>query len=323
MKARPTPAVQAERPAAAKAAAKPEAERQWMGDRAPLLMDIDRDSVPDVIGRTSTKSWHESVRIAAVSGASGKLLWESEVIEERLHHTPSRLVLDGELVLIVENHTLRAFAVADGKSRWSAKLDERISKLCAGDDSVVLAMGADDALRSVQRADGAVVPNAPGRKGCKALPTDEAFRPHTSWADGALGRKHGLSSPDRFASPLGPVFAGSRATGTPIAMLAAFDAKGGLRWKAPVSPDPLDSDQRSPDDVVIGDREVCCTYSQGLSKRKDHLACFALEDGRRLWDLEQEPAPGRLRVIGRTLLGSTSRQLLMFDLESGKLRWAF
>jgi outer membrane protein assembly factor BamB len=323
MKARQATAVQPESPAAVKAATKPGPKRQWIGDRAPLTVDIDRDSVPDVIGRTGTETWQAEVRIVAVSGASGKLLWESEVIAERAHHTAPRLVIDGELILIVENHTLRAFAVADGKSRWSAKLDERISKLCAGDDSVVLAMGADDALRSVQRADGAVVPNAPGRKGCKELSTDESRGTNTSWADGALGRKHGLSSPDRFTTPMGPVFAGSRSTGTPIAMLAAFDAKGGLRWKAPVSPDPLDSNQRTPGDVVIGDREVCCTYSQGLSKRKEHLACFALEDGRRLWDLEQEYSPNHLRVIGRTLLGTTSRQLMMFELESGKLRWAF
>lgn len=326
MKARPTPTVQPERPMAAQAAqapTQPGAERQWVGDRAPFTVDIDRDSVPDVIGRTGTKPWLAAIRIAAVSGASGKLLWESEDIAERSHHTSGRLVLDGDLVLVIENHTLRAFAVADGKPRWSAKLDERISKLCAGGDGVVLAMGADNAIRSVQRADGAVVPSAPGRKGCKELPTDADRSTYTSWGDGTIARKHGIASPDRFATPLGPVFAGARATGTPIAMLAAFDAKGGLRWKAPVSTDPLDSDQRSPDNVVIGDREVCCSYSQGLSKRKWHFACFALEDGRRLWDLEQESYLRHVRLIGRTLLGSTNDQLLMFELESGKLRWAF
>ncbi len=307
--------------AVAAAAPDPLPGRGWIEDHGVLVVDVDGDAVLDVIGRNAEES-RDAVRITALDGATGRPRWRSEVVANAGSYSTGRLVLAGDAVLLVDNHTLRAFEVATGATRWSAKLDERIASMCAGGDGAVLAVGADGAARSVRLSDGAVVGKERRPRSCGELPTDEQRRSYPRW-DWSLARKAGLKGPDGYLAPGGTILGGARATGTPIATLAAFDARGKLRWKTAVSPEPLESDDRYPSNVVVGEREVCCTYSQGLASRTWHAACFALEDGRRIWDLEHGTPLRGLRILGRSLLASSYRTIMLLDLESGARRWQF
>ena len=81
--------------------------------------------------------------------------------------------------------------------------------------------------------------------------------------------------------------------------------------------DPLGA-EGAPRQVVVGDREVCMIYYS----TEYRLACFAMADGKRLWDQASPAFANGLTMVGRSLVLSTSRDLRVIDLETGAPRWA-
>ena len=87
---------------------------------------------------------------------------------------------------------------ATGAARWSVKLDEQITRLCAGGPDRVLAIGRDERARVVRRSDGAVVAQEPAPKACQALETDrKQGTPPTRKHDLKLGGDAGADVDDR------------------------------------------------------------------------------------------------------------------------------
>jgi outer membrane protein assembly factor BamB len=222
---------------------------------------------------------------------------------------------------------VRAFGVADGKPRWSAKLDERVKQFCDAGE-LVIAVGADDVRRPIQLADGtlhAPLPAEREKPACKRLAADKPD--HSSWWESReVAEKTGLSGSRHklLDAPGGRVLAGTRNKGTAVPTLVALDAAGKERWRVDVPLDPLGSQAREPGQVAAGDTAVCAVYHvESITKPLD-ATCFALADGRRLWNQRiASHYASALVVTNGLLLISTYANLEARDLETGAVRWQF
>lgn len=304
----------------------PAPKREWNTSHGILVAKLDGDEVPEIIGRASHEG-KQDVHLIALDGATGRVRWESEVISTSSSGSRAQLWLAGDLLLLVEHHTVRAYETASGRAKWSVKLDEHVQSVCDGGADAVLAVGADGDARRVRRSNGQVIETVAQKKPCAPLPDDA--RVNRSQYEGDLGRKYGMQSARSYRHGAreaagigaGKIIVGGRSTGTPVATVAAVDAKGGLRWKTTVSPVPLESPDQYPSSVAIGEQEVCMPYTQGLHQEAWHATCFALADGKRTFDVENKSRFGDLLVVGRGLLAVTGGELVMFELETGARRW--
>ena len=118
---------------------------------------------------------------------------------------------------------------------------------------------------------------------------------------------------------------GTRAQGTRVAMLVGLDDAGdAARWKIAVAQDPLAAVEREPIAVAVADLEVCAAYYGSSIVKPARLACFALADGARLWDLELEDRSLRgVRALGGLLVALSFGAVHAYDLETGAARWRF
>jgi outer membrane protein assembly factor BamB len=303
----------------------------WQGTDSVLVADVDGDGTPELIGRGRQVHAGDVVMLLALDLATGTPKWTSEVLGTYSETYRGALALSGDLILF-SNDTgeIQTFNVADGKRRWRAQLDERAEQFCAGDATTVIAVGKDDVLRPLARADGAAGPTrtAPGKgkspwdkpPPCEVLPSDDttAFERHTKAARGHGGEAHGINVSSRFALPDGgTLLSGARAEGTRVTTLVALDAKGNQSWRTTAAVDAL-SAEGAARYVVLGEREVCILYYA----RDSRVGCFGLADGKRLWDVEAPSFFEGLIVIGRTLVMTTHRNLQVMELDTGTVRWS-
>ncbi|HLL22189.1 MAG TPA: PQQ-binding-like beta-propeller repeat protein [Kofleriaceae bacterium] len=301
----------------------------WQGTDSVLVADVNGDGTPELIGRGRRVNAGDQVMLVALDLATGTHVWQSAPIGTYMDTYRGTLVRAGDTLLLAGyTGELRAFALATGKPLWSVKLDERIAYFCEGaDTATVLAVGADDVIRTVKRADGSITEkrDAPekqhGDTPCARLPDDKvtAFDiSKAAWRDrGQLGKKLGIWIDAVVSGPGGRVASGSRAKGTHVTTLVSLDRNDQERWRATATPDGLGAEGAARV-VVVGEREVCIVY-YGKEYR---TACFAMADGQRLWD---EPAPSffeNLLIIGRSLV-VTANELRVHDLDTGKVRWRY
>ncbi len=326
-------APRAERPTPAPTPPRP----SWQGTYPPILVDVTGDGVRDLVGRSRLVVPEDVSRVIAIDGATGKLRWQGPSLGTYIDSYQGVVAVAGDLVLFASPRgEVRALAAATGAQRWAVRLDERTERFCDGGDAVI-AVGVDGVARPLRRADGSAAPAAepaapparparraskPTRPACTAVPSDHDRRGAWS-ADWSLGDRHGMGSPVLAAGPAGRVLGGTRRTGSQVPMLAALDGKTGTRWKILVPEDPLAASQRPPEHVVVGDDSVCASYATEGAQGAAHLACFAMADGRRLWD----------RVVGASMPSSVQRgdgglvvvgaKVEVLDLATGAVRWTY
>ncbi|MDQ3366185.1 MAG: PQQ-binding-like beta-propeller repeat protein, partial [Myxococcota bacterium] len=143
----------AARPAVSRPTAQVRPPSSWLGTDSAILVDLDRDGTLDIIGR-ARQSNPDSITILAVNGATAARLWESASLGGYSDVYRQPLVLAGDLLVFASQRgELRAFSTADGSARWTAQLDERVERLCGGDE-LVIAIGADGVARAVGRQHG-------------------------------------------------------------------------------------------------------------------------------------------------------------------------
>ena len=303
----------------------------WQGTDNVLVADVNGDGTPELIGRGRRVNAGDIVMLLALDLATGKPRWTSEPLGTYSDTHIGTLALAGNLLLYAsEVGEVRAFAVATGKQGWTTKLDERVKYFCPGDDAATVnAIGADDVIRPINRADGAVgtkrnVPKQRNPRGdaCERLPSDglTAFEAaHQSFDDTRhLGKKLDLYIDALVTGPGGRVLSGSRAKGTHVTTLIGLDDDDDERWRATATPDGLGA-EGPPRTVVVGEQEVCIVY-YGKAYR---TACFAMADGKRRWDAETPSFFEGLLIIGRTLVVTGSGELRVHDLDTGAVRWRF
>lgn len=318
----------------------------WQGTDNVLVADVDGDGTPELVGRGRRVNAGDVIMLLALDLATGKIVYTGDVMGTYGDTYTGDLSLDGDQILYAAGETgeVRAYALATGRLRWKTSLDERTKHFCAGDDPAhVNAIGADDVIRPLARADGSVGTkrDAPKRRGradaCPRLPTDEVtpFETQKTYfeRDGALDKQLGVYLDTVVVGPNGDrVVSGSREKGTHVTTIVALDpiaeparrtdldairAPGTERWRATAAPDGLGADG-APRTMVVGAREVCIVYYQ----KTYMLACWALADGKRLFEAEAPSFFEGLVIVGRTLV-VTGTELRAFDLDTGRVRWRF
>lgn len=313
--------------AATAAARGPDDGLSWQGTDGVLIAGV--NGTPELIGRGRRVNAGDQITLIALDLATGTKKWESPPLGTYTDTYRGLLALAGDKVVHVsEKAQMRAFNVKDGTPAWTATLDERVKAFCTGDTPETFrALGNDDKLRPVTIADGTVGPATPiakkrawpERPACTELQTDDVtpFEMGKTSGSHATGVKLGLDIDVFVTGPGGTVVSGARSTGTRVTTLVALNEKGDEKWRATGAPDALGSEGAARH-VVVGETATCFVY-YGSQYR---LACLAMADGKRLWDVEAPSFFEGLYIVGTSLVMTTHRQLEVRDLATGAIRWS-
>ena len=298
----------------------------WQGTDNVLVADADGNGAPELIGRGRRVNAGDIINLMSVDLATGKTRWIGDELGTYGDSYRGVLVLDGDHIYFSHRGELRAYTATAGKLLWKMQLDENVKYFCAGDDaSTVNAIGADDVIRPFKRADGALLAKRDAPKAnshqdiCPRLPNDEVAPFEQQKAafenDGKLNKKLDIWVDVVVRGPGGRVVGASRAKGTHITMLVALDENDNERWRQTASPDGLGA-EGAPRKIVVGDQETCIIYYG----KTYTTACFAMADGKRVWDAETPPFFEGLLIVGRSLI-VTGNEIRVHDLDTGRLRW--
>ena len=308
---------------------------EWQGTDGAIVL-----ASGDILGRSRRVRQADEVRAILLDGASGTPRWESAPLGTYSDTYQGKLALAGDLIVFASPRAeVRALALADGKERWRTQLDERVAQLCDGGTDVIIVVATDDVARPLLRATGKPAgtlagaleldPKPPKKpkpkpKACTRLPTDGSDDTTASSSNYDLGRKLDLSINRVLPLPDGRLVSGQREKGTRVPTLVSLDAKQHVRWKIDVPIDPLGSQERAPEALALGEHEACAAYYAKNITEPPHLACFALTDGHRTWDVVAgDRSISMLRVVAGGLLVGSTGTLELRELATGTPRWTF
>lgn len=261
----------------------------WVGISAPLFADTDGDGVSDVLGRVRNVQDGDKVKLVSISGATGKRLWESEVLGTYSDTIPSRTSVVGDVILFANGTgALSGFELGTGAKRFAVTLPDRAERYCRRGEGAVAIVAADGTWHEVTLADGAAR-KIRRESRCDQLVRDERedVDPAVSVASPRRSSQAGMRLDRELRRGRGQAVAvGSRSPGTAVPMVAGLDAKRRVTWKAEL-PDgrPLEASQGTGLWTVTG-RLACGTYQRTGASSSNHVTCFGLADGKRAWDVD-------------------------------------
>jgi outer membrane protein assembly factor BamB len=296
-----------------------------------LIGDVEGDGVDDVIGLISY-SREPSQYLAAFSGKDGHRLWESS---QAADDTTKLALTVATIVRGDAAGTVYAYALSTGAERWHRPAGERVKQLCTGESpDEILLETADQHWLHVPLQSGLMTPLADrghqppdrDRDRVAAPRCDPLQRADFGAINGATvlpdppPKVDGMSIRHVLARGDGPRIAvGYRSPGTPVPMLAAFDAAGQVTWRIDVpASDMLRAHWSNDDLVTLTDGAVLLVYETNTAQ--PILVAIDRATGRRQW----ETAPKKVnRMIGiavsRTAVALSGSGLLqVFDVEHGR-----
>jgi outer membrane protein assembly factor BamB len=302
---------------------------RWVGLRPPLLIAVDGDEIADVIGLVRHVHDGDRAHVTAMSGATGKPLWQSARLGTYSDTVQSRLAVSGDAVLFAgDTGQLIALNLRDGAERFKASLPDKPLRLCRVGSAAVAIETADKRWHEVALADGAVRRAQARPPRCDRLTDDErgevdpavsVDRSPRRWKQPGMHVNRELR---RGSGPL--IGTGWRRPGSAVPMVARLDARGRATWKVEV-PDgnPLEARHGSGGLWTVTDRVVCATYERTGAGTRVHLTCFDLERGTRAWDLA---IPGERTTVLTSLVASGDRLYLsgwglLLGIDAASGRW--
>ncbi len=257
----------------------------WEGAHGAILLDLNGDGTPDIIGRVRYMPGDDSVHAAAFDGATGRELWESPSLGDYVGTLTGTLAATPtSLFFASDGGWITAFDMTNGAKRWRVSVPERVKSLCAADDLVGVRL-ADGSYASFRTSDGAAMSRVLSGTNCGDLPTDSAARASDTEPkrDAHLD---GMNATMREAIPSGPIAVlGTRSPGTPVPMVAALYEDASKNWKSNVAAiDPLLSRETIPEAGLAATKQGIFTlYSPTSDTQELHLVGFDLV-GHRLFD---------------------------------------
>jgi outer membrane protein assembly factor BamB len=156
---------------------------------------------------------------------------------------------------------------------------------------------------------------------CTRLPDDgrteyEDMREQGTTHD--VGKKLALYVEGYVAVPGGGRILGAqREQGTHVTTLVALDDHDNERWRIVPSSNPLGADG-TPRHLTAGPAHVCADWSDSSGER---IGCFALADGKKLWEMPAVSFLDGLAMAGNSLILVANDGVGVYDAETGKLRW--
>jgi hypothetical protein len=330
-------------------------KRLWMS-QGTIAVDVTGDGVADAVGRVQPIGG-ETMRLAAIDGAGGDLLWERELGSAK-EGNEGWVTLAGDTVLFAGSRgAVRAFASRDGSPRWDTPVGEQIDAACAGGEGAILLRTKDERwhrldLASGQRSDGAA-PEA-----CEALPNDRGkwqhpeaygyypgFRGRYDWSDDVPTPRQLEGMKVDESADLGDerwIALGHKQPGTRVPMIARFRVEGydpgAATWKSmnsrdkeaiafPVlwqhtvpAGDPLAAEEGDPELIAVAGDRVLVAYE--MDDGPPRVTVFALEGGERLFDvaLEEQRIHNlvSLSAAGDRIFINNANRLIALEAATGK-----
>jgi hypothetical protein len=269
---------------------------RWEG-HAAILVDVNGDRTPDVVGRVRYVLGGGYAAIAAFDGATGAKLWESDA----LGTNEGALGLADDVLLFASGSgELRGYGVHDGKRRFAGSLPEKATEFCRGDrGGEVRVRLADQRTTIVRLSDGqasaptAAQAHSPRGKerdaeGCTRL-VDDGKAGDVGYELRSAGSRdpavEGMSVRTVLQRPGGPkVLLGTRDRGTSVPMIAAAFEDTSRNWKSDLpGSKPLEASTSAPEVGAVTQNRAFTEYGWSDIMRPHSLVCFDLA-GHRQWE---------------------------------------
>ncbi len=315
-------------------------DMQWEGVHGAILVDVNGDHVPDLVGRVRYVLGGDHVSIAAFDGTDGSKLWETDALGSYTATYQGALGLaDDTLLFATTNGELRAFAVRDGKKRWTSSLPEKLSAYCKADRSGEVRIRlADQRLTQVRLTDGqaaAVAAPAPsshpshGREkeseSCARLPSDDGKAGNPDCELRTSGSfdvvVEGMTVRAELQRPGGPkVVLGTREKGTSVPMIAAVFDDRSRDWKSDLAGTrPLDTGPFAPELGTLTTSRAFTEYGFTDISKPHAIVCFDL-GGHRQWEtaLPIKSPLGSIQATDQRVFVSQWGRISAYDASSGK-----
>ncbi len=259
----------------------------------PMLVDVDRDGVLDVVGLSQHLG--KSRWIGAHHGITGKELWRTDDLPESVEHHEARRALIGRYFVSVDSvAVVRTFSVDSGALQWKKRISDRARAICGGSGFVRIE-SVDDAVTTLALDDGIPVVGLDASS-CRA-DYDSLGKTTPEWqtVDWSEFDDHDL--PDRRVAPgmvgygaLIPsqgkrvIWLGMRDPGSPVPMVSLLE-DGVPRWTQVVpAGDPLEAQNSGIHRAAVSGERVFIPYAMRAAEANVRATCLRLTDGKRLWD---------------------------------------
>jgi outer membrane protein assembly factor BamB len=323
---------------------------QWISSKQPMLIDLTRDGVADLIGWVRFQHTGSSAdHIAAFDATTGNRLWTTPQLTGSSGTNDAKAAVAGDKLLLGDpTGVLKAFSVVNGQQVWTAMLGERVERFCGAGPAQVRVEKKDELAVTVALATGQVSPAGKAdEQHCRDIWTDVPGQTGSVITGGDTFDEW-IKQPEIDGMNIGKVVAdlssktwvaiGSRKPGTRVPTAAAFPApeaikKGSWMRKKKVQPtwiaaipgvNPMTVSQGDPDVATVAAGRLLVPYEMEGSSAGYRLACIDVGTGRNLWDVAI-PLSGTSRV---TSVVASDRQIFVgiwtylhvFDLATGQFR---
>lgn len=298
----------------------------------PLLVDLDGDGIEDAIGVVWLSGGRDEMHLRAVSGATGKTLWESVSLGAYQQVYQSRLVLADGVVLFAETDRrphLGAYDAKTGASKWSIAPPEVVQDVCGDRDGQVRIVTKDEVEASIELATGKSTP-VTKKAPCAPLPstehnTDPLFDTNNRhWGFAPPGMRSDQIVGDRSSW----ILSGDKSPGSPVPMVAVIDDHEHVIWKAQLaSTEPMSSRRLVKQIVAFDAKLVATVYGRTIDKQPSVLVGFDRATGARVFETAfpvgvSESIMGVELELGPTTVWShLGDGLQAYDRKTGVLRW--
>jgi outer membrane protein assembly factor BamB len=314
----------------------------WEGVHGAIVVDVNGDHVPDLVGRVRYVITGDRVALAAFDGQSGDKLWESDALGGYTETYQGVLGLaDDALLFAAPSGELRAYGVRDGKKRWSSSLPEKATGFCKaerpGDVRVRL---ADQRSSHVRLSDGQAsaaspqpAPPAHGPRGkekegeaCVRLASDDGKTGDPGYELRSAGSfdvaVEGMSVRAELQRAGGPkIVFGTREKGTSVPMIAAVFEDASRNWKSDLAGTrPLETGPFAPELGAVTTSRAFTEYGYTDIMKPHALVCFDL-GGHRQWEtvLPGKDPLSAIQATDQRVFVSQWGRLSAYDAASGKV----
>jgi hypothetical protein len=326
---------------------------QWIANKQPMLVDLTRDGVADLVGWVRFQKLGNSAdHIAAFDTTTGNRLWTTpQLTGTSSTHEAKAAVAGDKLLLGDPTGTLKAFSVYNGQQVWTAMLGERVERMCGAGQGHVRVEKKDKQAVTVALATGQITPAGKAdEQHCTGIWTDKPGQTGSVITGGDTFDEW-IKQPEIDGMDVGKVVAdlssrtwvavGARKPGTKVPTAAAFPApksikKGSWMKKKKVQPmwvaaipgvNPMTVSQGEPDVATISAGRLIVPYEMGGQQGGYRLACIDVSSGRNLWDVAI-PLSGTSSVMSvvasdRQIFVGIWTYLHVFDLATGQFRMTY
>ncbi|MBN1204585.1 MAG: PQQ-binding-like beta-propeller repeat protein [Myxococcaceae bacterium] len=295
---------------------------QWQGTGSALLLDVNGDGTPEVVGRTRRVQSGDTVTVSAFDATSGKRLWESPAIGT-YSTTYQQPLAAADTLLLAADDLGQVFGIrrANGEQAFAVNLGEPVKAFCRGEGGALVALTTDGNRRALDPAKG-TASFINRETSCEPLVNDAAgdgeFVSDRIDLSRSRPRVPGMHVKGVLAVETAQVVVGTRGPGRAIPVAARVEDKAVI-WMTVLPEQPALARDEPPALALATQDGAFALYES----RDDgaRLVRLNLADGGRVWDVE---VPTGTMNVWESIIASRTHvyvsgwgRLDAFDVQTG------